>query len=99
MRGQLPVALARTALTFVWAVRESCVVRATAGLRAGFIQDRGLSRNDGGREPRESTMQDNSERDLMEPQGSEIHDLSLGTFRFLSVLFAAAFVLLIAGVI
>ena len=44
-------------------------------------------------------MQDNGERDLMEPQRSEIHDLSLGTFRFLSVLFAAAFVLLIAGVI
>ena len=44
-------------------------------------------------------MQDNSERALMEPRGSEVHDLSLGTFRFLSVLFAAAFVLMIAGVV
>ena len=44
-------------------------------------------------------MQDNNERALMEPQESEIHDISLGTFRFLSVLFAAAFVLMIAGLI
>ncbi len=44
-------------------------------------------------------MQDNSERALMEPHDREIRDISLGTFRFLSVLFAAAFVLLIAGVV
>lgn len=44
-------------------------------------------------------MQDNSERALMEPHGSEIRDLSLGTFRFLSVLCAAAFVLMIAGLV
>ena len=44
-------------------------------------------------------MQDNRERTLMERQGSEIRDLSLGTFRFLSVLFAAALVLMIAGVV
>ena len=44
-------------------------------------------------------MQDNRERGLMEPQYSEIHDISLGTFRFLSVLFAAALVLMIAGVV
>lgn len=49
-------------------------------------------------------MQDNSERSLMEPAllkrgESEIRDISLGTFRFLSVLFAAALVLMIAGVI
>jgi len=44
-------------------------------------------------------MQDNSERGLMESRGSEIHDLSLGTFRFLWVLLAAAFVLMIAGMV
>ena len=44
-------------------------------------------------------MQDNSERTLMESRDSEIRDLSLGTFRFLSVLFAAALVLMIAGVV
>ncbi len=44
-------------------------------------------------------MQDNRERSLMEPQESEVHDISLGTFRFLSVLFAAALVLMIAGVV
>lgn len=44
-------------------------------------------------------MPDDSKRALMEPQESESHDLSLGTFRFLSVLFAAALVLMIAGVI
>ncbi len=44
-------------------------------------------------------MQDNSERALMAPRGSEIRDLSLGTFRFLWVLFAAAFVLMIAGMV
>ena len=44
-------------------------------------------------------MQDNSERALMAPRGSEIRDISLGTYRFLWVLFAAAFVLLIAGAI
>jgi hypothetical protein len=44
-------------------------------------------------------MQDESERALMEPQESEIHDISLGTFRFLSVLFAAALVLTVAGMI
>ena len=48
-------------------------------------------------------MQDNSEPSLLQPpdqlHGREMHDLSLGTFRFLSVLFAAALVLMIAGVI
>lgn len=44
-------------------------------------------------------MQDNSERALMEPRGREIRDFSRGTFRFLSVLFAAAFVLMIAGMV
>ena len=44
-------------------------------------------------------MQDNSERTLMEPRESEIRDLSLGAFRFLFVLFAAALVLMIAGVL
>jgi hypothetical protein len=44
-------------------------------------------------------MQDESERALMESQQSEIHDISLGTFRFLSVLFAAALVLTVAGMI
>ena len=38
-------------------------------------------------------MHDHSERALMEPQERESHDLSLGTFRFLSVLFTAALVL------
>ena len=44
-------------------------------------------------------MQDNSERALMQPRNSEIHDLSLGAFRFVSILFAAALVLMIAGVL
>ena len=44
-------------------------------------------------------MQDNNERAFMEPQEREIHDISLGTFRFLSALFAAALVLMIAGAI
>ena len=44
-------------------------------------------------------MQDNSERTLMEPQKSEIHDISVGTLRFLLVLFVAALVLMFAGVI
>jgi hypothetical protein len=73
-------------------VRDFYVLRATAELQAGFSQNRGFS-------GRESTMQDHSERALMEPQERESHDLSLGTFRFLSVLFAAALVLMIAGVI
>ncbi len=44
-------------------------------------------------------MQDNSERALMEPREGEIHDLSLGAFRFVSLLFVVAFVLMIAGVL
>jgi hypothetical protein len=44
-------------------------------------------------------MQDNSERALMEHHDGEIRDISLGTFRFLSVLFAAALVLMIAGMV
>jgi len=44
-------------------------------------------------------MQDKAERALLQPQESEMHDISLGTFRFLSVLFAAVFLLMIAGVL
>ena len=44
-------------------------------------------------------MQDKIERALLQPQESEMHDISVGTFRFLSVLLAAALLLTIAGVL
>ena len=44
-------------------------------------------------------MQDKAERTLLQPHESEMHDISLGTFRFLSVLCAAALLLMIAGVL
>jgi hypothetical protein len=44
-------------------------------------------------------MQDKAERVLLQPHDGEIHDISLGTFRFLSVLFAAALVLMVAGLV
>lgn len=43
--------------------------------------------------------QDKAERALLQPQDGEMHDISVGSFRFLSVLFAAAFVLMIAGIL
>jgi hypothetical protein len=39
----------------------------------------------------------NEELDLMRPKAGEIHDLSLGSFRFISVLIFAAAVLMLAG--
>jgi hypothetical protein len=44
-------------------------------------------------------VQDKVERALLQPQEREMHDISLGTFRFLSVLLAAALLLTIAGVL
>jgi hypothetical protein len=44
-------------------------------------------------------MQDNAERALLQPRESEMHDISLGTFRFLSVLLTAALVLMVAGIL
>jgi hypothetical protein len=41
-------------------------------------------------------MQDEAERALMQPQDGEVHDISLGTLRFISALFAAGLVLMIA---
>lgn len=44
-------------------------------------------------------MQDPAERTLLQPDTHEMHDISAGTFRFVSVLFAAALVLMVAGVL
>jgi hypothetical protein len=44
-------------------------------------------------------MQDPAERTLLQPHEHEVHDISPGTLRFISVLFAAGLVLMVAGVI
>jgi hypothetical protein len=44
-------------------------------------------------------MQDNAERTLLQGDRNEVHDISLGAFRFISALCAAALVLMIAGLL
>ncbi len=44
-------------------------------------------------------MNERVELDLQHPRDGEMRDLSTGTFRFLSILLAAAGVLMLAGVL
>jgi hypothetical protein len=44
-------------------------------------------------------MTERVEFDVHHPREGEIHDLSLGAFRFISILIAAAGVLMLAGVL
>ena len=45
------------------------------------------------------THEEEAEAALMQPHEGEMHDLGAGTLRFLSVLFVAAMVLMLAGII
>ena len=42
-------------------------------------------------------MNERAEFDLSHPREDEMHDLSIGAFRFIAILIAAAAVLLLAG--
>jgi hypothetical protein len=45
------------------------------------------------------TTEEEAEGALLQPQQGEMHDLAPGTLRFVSVLFVAAMVLMLAGII
>ena len=45
------------------------------------------------------TKEEEAEGALMQPREGEMHDLATGTLRFISVLFLAALVLMIAGIV
>ncbi len=44
-------------------------------------------------------MQDDAERAMLRPREGEMHDISSGALRVISVLFAVTLVLMIAGII